>query len=222
MDLDETALRASMIEIVALLEQKGYNQGTTGNVSCRFDRGLLITPTGARSATLSPQGIVQIDDEGHVVGTGSPSSEWHMHAAILKAFPNVGAVVHTHADACVALSCLRRPIPAFHYMIAGFGGNSVPCADYATFGTPALADSAVRALTGRKACLLANHGMIAVGDTLKTAFDLTAKLETLARQYILACQAGNPVIIADEDMVGVHARYAGYGQALAHDAPSGC
>jgi len=210
----EAALRASMLDVVSLLEQKGFNQGTTGNVSCRVDGGMLITPTGGNAGNLSTERIVRLDNRGTVVGAGTPSSEWHMHAAILAAFPAAEAVVHTHADACVALSCLRRPIPAFHYMVASFGGNSIPCADYATFGTPALAESAVRALAGHKACLLANHGMVAVGKNLRAAFDLTAKLETLARQYLLACQAGDPVIISDEEMARVHGRYAaGYGLA---------
>jgi len=216
---DEAALRASMLDVVARLEQKGFNQGTTGNVSCRVDGGMLITPTGGNAANLTHDRIVRLRSDGSVVGGGAPSSEWHMHAAVLAAFPHVNAVVHTHADACVALSCLRKPIPAFHYMVASFGGNTIPCADYATFGTTALAESAVRALAGHKACLLANHGMLAAGESLKAVFALTAKLETLARQYLLACQAGRPVIIDDEEMLRVHARYAaGYEATPQQDA----
>jgi L-fuculose-phosphate aldolase len=209
---DDAALRGSMLEVVALLEHRGFNHGSTGNVSCRVDGGMLITPTGGNSANLTAERIVKLGGDGAVVGSGIPSSEWHMHAAILDAFPHVQAVVHTHADSCVALSCLGKPIPAFHYMIAGFGGNTIPCADYATFGTPALAQSAVRALEGHKACLLANHGMIAVGDSLKAALDITTKLETLARQYLLACSAGEPVIIPDEEMARVREQYKGYGR----------
>lgn len=209
---DLSGIRDDMVEFVRQLEARGYNQGTTGNISCRTPDGILITPTGCNAASLRPDGLVLLRPDGSVSGAGRPSSEWHMHLAVLDAFPHVGAVIHTHADACVALSCLRRPIPAFHYMVASFGGNDVPCADYATFGTAELAASAVRALQGRKACLLANHGMLAIAPTLKGAFDLTAKLETLARQYLLACQAGDPVIISDEEMERVHARYAmGYG-----------
>ncbi len=211
---DEAALRAELLDVVGLLERNGFNQGTTGNVSVRFDGGMLITPTGGNASNMTVERIVRLAADGSVVSGGVPSSEWHMHAAILGAFPHVNAVVHTHADACVALSCLRKPIPAFHYMVASFGGDTIPCAEYATFGTPALAASAVQALAGHRACLLANHGMIAVGENLKTAFALTAKLETLARQYLLACQSGQPVIIDDEEMVRVHARYAaGYGLA---------
>lgn len=213
-DSPDAPQRAGMLAIVALLEQHGFNRGTTGNVSCRVGGDILVTPTGGNSANLTPDRLVLLSPAGKVRGGGVPSSEWHMHLAILAAFPHVNAVIHTHADACVALSCLRRPVPAFHYMVAGFGGNDVPCADYATFGSEALAASAVRALAGRKACLLANHGMIAVAGTLRGAFDLTAKLETLARQYLLARQAGEPVIIPDDEMERVHARYAaGYGGA---------
>jgi L-fuculose-phosphate aldolase len=149
--------------------------------------------------------------DGTIVGEGVPSSEWHMHLAILNAHPAVNAVVHTHADCCVALSCLGKPIPAFHYMVASFGGSDVPCASYATFGTKKLADSAVAALANRKACLLANHGMIAAAENLQVALDLTVKLETLARQYILACQGGEPVILSDDEMARVVERYSGYG-----------
>lgn len=209
---DGHALRAELLAVMALLEQRGFNQGSTGNVSCRVGEGILISPTGGNSTNTTSDGLVLLSPDGSVKAGGAPSSEWHMHLAIYAARPRVGAVVHTHADACVALSCLRRPIPAFHYMVAGFGGNDIPCADYATFGTAALADAAVRALAGRKACLLANHGMLAVAQSLRAAFDLAVKLETLARQYLLACQAGTPVTIPDDEMERVRARYATYGQ----------
>ncbi len=210
--MDETDLRQALMSVVSRLEAKGFNHGTSGNVSCRVGDDILITPTGANSETTTSAGLVRMQPNGRVVGEGLPSSEWPMHLAILNAYPHVNAVVHTHADCCVALSCLRMPIPAFHYMIAAFGGNDVPCASYATFGTEALGRGVVAALATRKSCLLANHGMIAVGPTLEAAFGLTVKLETLARQYILACQAGDPVIVPDEEMARVVERYAGYGR----------
>ena len=210
--MSELELRQALLSVVAMLEDKGFNHGSSGNVSCRIGDDILITPTGGNSANMTPERLVRLDRHGETVGEGIPSSEWHMHLAILNAYPHVQAVIHTHADACVALSCLARPIPAFHYMIASFGGNDVPCAPYATFGTRALADGAVAALKTRKACLLANHGMIVVGTSLQQVFDLTVKLETLAQQYILARQAGEPAILPDDEMERVLERYKAYGR----------
>jgi len=209
---DDRALRQALVDTVTRLDAAGYNHGTSGNVSCRSGAGLLISPTGANAATLTADRIVRLAPDGSVVGDGVPSSEWHMHRAILNAYPAVDAVIHTHADCCVALSCLQRPLPAFHYMIAAFGGADVRCAPYATFGTAALADNAVEALRDRRACLLSNHGMIAVGASLEAALNLTIKLETLARQYLLACQAGSPVILPDAEIARVLERYSGYGR----------
>ncbi|MBP1845654.1 L-fuculose-phosphate aldolase [Rhizobium petrolearium] len=211
--MSELELRRSLLDVVAKLEDKGFNHGSSGNVSCRIGDDVLITPTGGNRANMTPDKLVRLDAEGKNVGEGIPSSEWHMHLAILNAYPHVRAVVHTHADCCVALSCLAKPIPAFHYMIASFGGNDVPCAPYATFGTRALADGAVAALKERKACLLANHGMIVAAASLQQAFDLTVKLETLARQYILAQQAGESAIIPDDEIERVLERYKGYGRS---------
>ncbi len=210
--MSEAELRATMLDVVAKLEQKGFNHGSSGNVSCRLGEDMLVTPTGGNSANMTAERLVRLDREGETVGDGIPSSEWHMHQAILHAYPYVQAVIHTHADCCVALSCLAKPIPAFHYMIASFGGNDVPCAPYATFGTRALAAGAVAALKDRKACLLANHGMIVAAGSLQSAFDLTVKLETLARQYLLACQAGTPALIPDDEIERVLERYKYYGR----------
>lgn len=203
--------RGAILTVVRRLEELGYNHGSTGNVSCRDGDGMLITPTGACGANLKPERVVRLDFAGNAEGRGVPSSEWHMHAAILGAFPWADAVIHTHADACVALSTLRRPLPAFHYMVAGFGGDDVRCASYATFGTADLALAAVEALRDRTACLLANHGMIAVGGTLEAALATTIKLETLARQFLLASSAGAPVILSQQEMTRVKARYSSYG-----------
>jgi L-fuculose-phosphate aldolase len=212
--MSDHAERQAMLDIVRRLEDKGFNHGSSGNVSVRMGEGALITPTGAHSGNLTQARLVRLDAQGAVIGDGAPSSEWHMHVAILQAFPAAHAVIHTHADACVALACLRRPLPAFHYMVAAFGGAEVRCARYATFGTADLAASAVEALQDRTACLLANHGMIAVGGTLEAAFQNTVKLETLARQYLTALQAGEPVLLSAEEMARVGARYGNYGVGL--------
>lgn len=212
--MTEAQKRQAMVEAVRFLEDKGLNQGTAGNISLRHGDRTLITPTGASGATLRPEGIVTLGPAGEVIDTGIPSSEWRFHIEILRYHPTAQAVVHTHADACVALSCLRRPIPAFHYMIASFGGNDVRCADYAPFGSKALATSIVAALNGRRACLIANHGMIVTGNSLAHALALTEKLETLARQYILALSAGTPVLLSPEEMAEVHKRYGYYGKSI--------
>lgn len=211
--LSENAARELVVDVVRRLEGMGFNHGNSGNVSVRFKNGFLITPTGANAGNLIPDRLVKLNGKEEVIGKGIPSSEWQMHAEILKAFPDAHAVVHTHADACVALSCLRKPLPAFHYMVAAFGGNDVRCADYETYGTAELARSAVNALKGRTACLLANHGMIAIGKNLETASNTTVKLETLARQYLLCLQGGQPVLLPDQEMQIVLERYNSYGIA---------
>ena len=209
--------RNEILSVLARLEEKNFNHGSSGNISCRDGASILITPTGANAANMTAERVVAMTGAGDVIGGGIPSSEFHMHVAILRAFPTAQAVVHTHADACVALSCLRKPIPAFHYQVAAFGGDDVRCARYATFGTPELADAAVEALKDRTVCLLANHGMIAIGKSLEAAFNNTVKLETLARQYLLAMQAGTPVLLPSEEMARVGARYGNYGVGLLSD-----
>lgn len=209
----EDTPRHMVVEIVRRLEENGFNHGSSGNVSCRIEGGMLITPTGANSGNLTPSRLVHVEADGNPIG-GVPSSEWRMHEAILDAFPAANAVIHTHADACVALACLRRPLPAFHYMVAAFGGTDVRCARYATFGTADLGTAAVEALQGRTACLLANHGMIAIGKTLEAAFQTTVKLETLARQYLMALRVGEPVLLPEQEMARVGKRYGNYGKGL--------
>lgn len=208
----ESEIRREIVEAVRRLEELGLNHASSGNISHRFGERTLITPTGAHTANLTEARIVSIDDEGKASAEGGvPSSEWRMHTEILKAHPEAQAVVHTHADTCVALSCLRRPIPPFHYMVAFFGGDDIPCARYATFGSDALAHEAVAALAERSACLLANHGMITFGPTLEHAVGATIRLETLARQYVIAKQAGEPVLLSKDDMAVVIERYRRYG-----------
>ncbi len=211
--LSEEALRQALAAGYRRLAQLGLNNGSAGNISCRFDGGALISPTGADADTIDPQALVSITLDGETRGAGIPSSEWAMHTAIYRRYPQAEAVVHTHSDACVALSAHRRPIPAFHYMLAGFGGDDIPCAQYATFGTDALAQSAVDALENRNACLLANHGMICYAATVEKAVANAAKLETLARQYWMSAQLGAPVILDAQEMETVRQRYRGYGKS---------
>ncbi|GLS36686.1 fructose-bisphosphate aldolase [Mesorhizobium tianshanense] len=212
--MHEIETRQAIVDAMQRLEALGFNRGTAGNVSCRIAGGMLVTPTGGNSTNVDVNQIVHMSNDHRVVGSGFPSSEWHMHAAILAALPSVCAVIHTHADACVALSCLRQDLPAFHYTVAAFGGDNVRCSRYATFGTMALAAAAVEALEGRTACLLANHGMIAVGPTLAAAMNNTIRLETLARQYLLARQAGEPALLPPDEMARIRERYLTYGKGL--------
>jgi L-fuculose-phosphate aldolase len=213
MDMTSHHLRQSLIDASLDAETQRINTGTTGNMSIRIDGGMLITPSGIPPKTLRPESIVAMDLDGTWSGDIKPSSEWALHAAIYKARPEVQAVVHAHPDHCVALSCARLGLPAFHYMIAGFGGDDVRCSRYATFGSPQLADVTVEALKNRTACLLANHGMVAVGATLAEAYGRTLKLETLARQYMLCRSFAEPVLLTDEELVDVKERYKTYGAA---------
>lgn len=209
---DHDSIRHAIVDASRYIGAKGLNSGTSGNISVRVATGMLITPTGIAPEKLDPASIVDMTLSGDRAGTSRPSSEWNMHAAIYQVFPQANAIVHAHPDHCVALSCLREALPPFHYMIASFGGDDVPCSDYEPFGTAELAQAAVRALAGRNTCLLANHGMIAFGPDLAAAVTRTEKLETLARQYMLARTIGRPVMLTDAELAVVKSRYKTYGQ----------
>jgi L-fuculose-phosphate aldolase len=218
---EEAELRQRLGDGYRQLARLGLNGGSAGNVSCRSGAGVLISPTGAAADTIDAHALVAITLDGETLGPGIPSSEWSMHTEIYRRYPQAGAIVHTHSDACVALACQRRAIPAFHYMVAGFGGDDIPCARYATFGTEALAQAAAEALTGRTACLLANHGMICYAATIEKAVANAAKLETLARQFWMSLQAGSPVLLSGEEMTLVRERYVSYGTARLDTRPRG-
>ncbi|PZO76187.1 MAG: class II aldolase [Mesorhizobium amorphae] len=209
---DEGAARAALVEASRQSVALGLNSGTSGNFSVRFGAGMLITPTGIAPAALEAHQIVPVGLDGSWSGNWRPSSEWAIHARLYET-TTAGAVVHAHPDHCVALAMLRRPMPPFHYMIAGFGGAEVPCADYACFGGAALAETVVVAM-GRtySACLMANHGIVTTAMDISTALARAQKLETLARQYILACSIGEPTLLTEEELTEVRARYATYGQ----------
>ncbi|MEQ1955953.1 class II aldolase/adducin family protein [Mesorhizobium sp. CN2-181] len=218
--IDEEESRQSLVDATRYVEAKGLNSGTSGNISVRTPTGMLITPTGVAPSSLGPASMVEMSFDGIWSGGMRPSSEWSMHAAVYKAFPQAHAISHAHPDHCVALSCLREALPPFHYMIASFGGDDVPCSDYALFGTDELAQAAVRALAERNTCLLANHGMIAYGPDLATALARTEKLETLVKQYLLARSIGRPVMLTQQELDVVKARYKTYGQQERASAPS--
>lgn len=211
---EEARLRADIVRVAQAMDRAGFAPTKSGNVSARWHGGLLITPSGLPYAAMTPNDVIAIDLQGGVrAGTRKPSSEWPFHTAIYRTRPDAQAIVHTHSPRATALSCARRSIPAFHYMIAFGGGADVRCADYATFGTQALADNAVAALDGRKAALLANHGVIALGATLDGAFAIAGEVENLAGQYLDLLAAGlEPVILDAAEMARVSDRFAGYGK----------
>jgi len=213
---DERVLRSAIIATALAMNAQGINRGKSGNVSARFrnDRfdGFLITPTGIAYAETTPDDIVAMTTDGDARGARLPSSEWRFHRDIYRARPDVDAIVHTHAPFATTLACLHCGIPAFHYMVAVAGGKDIRCAPYATFGTQALSDHAVAALSGRRACLLANHGMIAVGASLSAALALAVEVETLAEMYWRARQQGEPHVLSDEEMNVVLDKFKTYGQ----------
>jgi len=203
-----------LIACAQRLDALGFMPGKSGNVSLRVEGGLRITPAGLAYAALTEADLVEIGLDGAIRAKGrAPSSEWRLHAAIYAARPDVGAVVHTHSPRATALSCARRGLPPFHYMIALAGGHDIACAPYATFGTEALATSAVAALAGRRACLLANHGVVATGSTLAAAEALAREVENLAGEYLDMLAAGlTPVLLTPDEMAAVARQFEGYGR----------
>jgi L-fuculose-phosphate aldolase len=190
---------------------RGLTRGTSGNVSARVDDGMWVTPSAVPYAAMEPRDLVLLDLEGRTLqGDRKPTTEWPMHAAIYRARRDVGAVVHAHAPFCTTLATLRRGIPAFHYMVAVAGADSIRCSSYATFGTPELAAAAVDALRDRRACLLANHGMMALGDSPAAALELATEVETLAELYWRALQIGEPELLTAEQMAEALDRFRSY------------
>jgi L-fuculose-phosphate aldolase len=209
--MTDIRLRHDLINTALALVRLGLNKGTAGNISVRYQDGYLITPSGVAAEQLSPADIVFMDFDGFVHGHRAPSSEWRFHFDILQSRPELGAVIHTHAPYCTTLAVMGEGIPAFHYMIAVAGGADIRCAPYATFGTPELCEGAVKAMEGRKACLLAQHGMIAAGATLAAALKMTVEVEDLARIYWQARQIGQPPILDDAEMARVLEKFKTYG-----------
>ena len=209
--LEATDLRNAVVATALRMNELGINRGKSGNVSARTGDGFLITPSALPYDETEPQDIVTVHDDGQAVGSYLPSSEWRFHRAIYAARPEVHAIVHAHSPFATTLACLDRGIPAFHYMVAVAGGADIRCAAYATFGTQALADQVLRALDRRNACLLAHHGMIAVGVSLKEALALAVEVETLAEMYWRALQIGEPSILSGQEMEIVLEKFKTYG-----------
>lgn len=207
----ERRLREDIIAACRRMNELGINQGTSGNISVRWKEGFLITPSGVPYDQLEPNAIVFMDMEGGYDQRQTPSSEWRFHLAIQRARNDVNAIVHTHSLYATALAIKGMEIPALHYMIAAAGGPNIRCAPYATFGTQKLSDYALKALKGRNACLLANHGVIATGPTLYEALWLANEVEVLAQQYVLTLQIGGPKLLADGEIARVVEKFKSYG-----------
>lgn len=210
--MDEQALRISIAEASRLTVIERLNRGSSGNVSARCDGGFLVTPSGLPSAGIDPEQVVRMTMTGAWTGELPPSSEWRIHRDIYQARPEANAVIHVHSPFAVSLACLRRDIPPFHYMVAIAGGKDIRCAGYATFGGQTLSDHVLAALAGRHACLMANHGMIALGRDLARAVALAVEVESLCEQFWRASLMGEPILLGDAEMDEVLAKFQGYGQ----------
>ncbi len=206
-------LRDQLVSTAKQMSNLGLTPGMSGNVSVRSPAGFLVTPSGMPYPDLTADDAVEVKFDGTVrPGQKTPSTEWRLHRDILGARQDIQAIVHTHSMFSTTISMLRRPIPAVHYMVVLAGSDEIPCAEYATFGSAELALNAVTALRGGAACLLANHGMVALGATLAGALRLAAEVETLAAQYWHAAQIGSPHILDGAELDRVRARFAEYGQ----------
>jgi len=211
-DPDNLDLRLRMLGTCLAMNRTGLNSGSSGNLSVRLDdRRCLITPSGVAYEKMGPEDIAVLDRDGRWSGPYRPSSEWRIHRDILAARPEVGAILHTHSRHATALACRGEDMPAFHYMIAVAGGNSIRTAHYHTFGTPELSAAALAALDGRKACLLAHHGLIVVERTPERALALATEVEHLCATYLLAIQAGPVAILDDDEMRRVVTLFETYG-----------
>jgi L-fuculose-phosphate aldolase len=209
----EAAARRGVIKCALAMSRSGLSPGRSGNVSCRWKDGMLITPTGLTYEEIRPRDIVFVASDGRVPGKQKkPSSEWRFHLAAYQARPDMGAIVHTHSLNATALACAGKSIPAFHYMVAVAGGKDIPIVPYATFGTNELATYVAGGLAERNACLMANHGAIAIGATLDSALEIAREVEVLAEQYMKVLTLGPAVILADDEMDDVLLRFQSYGQ----------
>jgi L-fuculose-phosphate aldolase len=211
----ERPARQAVIDTALAMSRSGLSPGRSGNVSCRWKTGMLITPTGMAYEEIRPRDIVFVNAKGDVPDKKSrkPSSEWRFHLAAYQARPDIKAVVHTHSLNATVLACAHKPIPAFHYMVAVAGGNDIPLVPYDTFGTDELAQFIATGLAERNACLMANHGQIAIGANLCAALELAHEVEALAEQYVKVLTLGGaPHILPDDEMARVLERFKNYGQ----------
>ena len=209
----DQAAREDVIVTARAMSARGLSPGRSGNVSCRWGEGMLITPSGMAYDTIKPADVVAVAADGAIAeGARKPSSEWRFHRAAYQQRPDMRAIVHTHSMHATVLACAHKSIPAFHYMVAAAGGRDIPLVPYATFGTEELSRHVAMGLRDRNACLMANHGMIAIAVTLAAALELAADVEVLAEQYCKVLALGNVHVLPDDEMDRVIERFKGYGQ----------
>lgn len=213
----DSAIRQEMVDTCRKMNASGLNQGTAGNISVRNEAGFLVTPSSLPYDVMTADDIVQMYVDGTYEGARRPSSEWRFHRDILAARPDVNSVFHCHSVYATTLAVHHKQIPSFHYMTGIFGGNTIRCARYATYGTQALSDAALEALEGRTACLLGQHGQIALGKTLAQAFGNAIEVETLARLYVQALVLGEPPVLPDDEMERVIKQMTNMSYGLAPD-----
>lgn len=210
---EERGLRLRLVAAARRLSEAGLNPGRSGNLSARVEGGFVITPSGAAYDRMHPDDLVFLNEDGRWGGgQRAPSSEWRLHRDVYRARAEAGAIMHTHSPFATTLACLRRGIPALHYEIAFAGGPDIRCAAYATFGTQELSDGTVAALAGRRACLLAHHGVVAFGDDVEDALDMAERVEWLARLHWQALQVAEPSPIDDAEMARVLQKFSTYGK----------
>lgn len=207
--------RKLIVEYGKKLIDTGLTVGTGGNISI-FDKAsgyMAISPSGLEYYQLKEDDVIIMDLNGNIIeGSLKPSSEYEMHAIVYRNRADVTAMIHTHALYATTISCLNIDLPAVDYLVAHSGGKDIKCAKYATFGTKELAENALAAMEGRKAVLLANHGINVVGVGIEETFAITEQLEFCARLYWQARAIGNPVILEDEEMEHMVERFKTYGQ----------
>ena len=210
---DEADLRRRAVDVMQAMDARGLNRGTSGNVSVRYGKGLLVTPSGIPAVRLTPEQMVLVSADGSTPeGALKPSSEWRMHQRLLEKRPDARAVVHCHSRHATILACSGKPIPALHYMVAVAGGASVPVAPYATFGSVELADAVVETLDGRYAALMANHGQVVVGRSLEAALAIAEEVEEQAAVYWGALAIGGPNLLSNAEIGAVLEQFKSYGQ----------
>jgi len=207
-----SALAAEVLATARAMNAAGINRGAAGNVSARCEDGFLITPTGMPYDACTAADIVKVSLAGAPQGRRKPSSEWRFHRDIYAARQDAGAIIHAHAPFATALACQQLEIPPFHYMIARFGGENVRCAAYATFGTQELSDAILAAMDGRRACLMAHHGMVVFGADLAEALALAVEFEALCEQYWRVLQLGAPKLLPADEMARVIEKFKSYGK----------
>lgn len=208
--MSDQGLRAQLLATARAMNGCGLNQGTSGNLSVRSSAGFLITPSALAYDRCAADDLVWLDDAGTASGHRRPSSEWRMHRDLYRHYPDAGCILHAHSPHCTALACLERAIPPFHYMVAVAGGDTVPCARYATFGSQALSDAVVEALRDRRAALLAHHGMVCYAADLDNLLALAIEVESLARLYLLALAVAEPPLLSPAQMAEVLERFVDY------------